>query len=85
MLHNVVIVKPGKADAIGETATNMGLEGPKMNYVPKSDDVLFHTKLVTPGTAETIYFVAPTTPGTYTIVCTYPGHYATMQLALVVQ
>ncbi|MDX2190336.1 MAG: plastocyanin/azurin family copper-binding protein [Bacteroidota bacterium] len=85
MLHNVVITKPGKADAIGETATNMGLEGPKMNYVPLSDDVLFHTKLVTPGSSESIYFVAPKTPGTYTIVCTYPGHYASMQCQLVVQ
>ena len=85
MLHNAVIVMPGQADAIGETATNMGLEGPKMHYVPKSDKVLFHTKLVSPGTSETIYFIAPLKPGNYTIVCTYPGHYATMQTTLVVQ
>ncbi len=84
MQHNVVIVKPGKADEIGETATNMGLEGPKLNYVPKSDDVLYHTKLVSPGTAETIFFEAPKTPGNYQLVCTYPGHYATMQSILVV-
>ena len=85
MLHNAVLVKPGTADAVGETATNMGLEGPKMNYVPKSDDVLFHTKLVTPGTSETIFFVAPKTPGKYTIVCTYPGHYASMQISVEIQ
>jgi azurin len=85
MLHNVVFVKPGTADAIGETATNMGLEGPKMNYVPKSDDVLFHTKLVTPGLAETIFFTAPKAPGKYTIVCTYPGHYASMQITVEIQ
>jgi len=84
MQHNVVIVKPGKADAVGEIATNMGLEGPKLYYVPKSDDVLFHTKLVSPGTSENIYFEAPKTPGNYQIVCTYPGHYATMQAILVV-
>lgn len=82
MQHNVVITKPGKADEIGETATNMGLEGPKMNYVPKSDNVLFHTKLVSPGTTETIYFEAPKNGGAYQIVCTYPGHYATMQSIL---
>lgn len=84
MQHNVVITKPGKADAVGETATNMGLEGPKLHYVPKSDDVLFHTKLVNPGSSEVIYFEAPSTPGTYQIVCTYPGHYATMQSVLIV-
>lgn len=85
MMHNVVIVKPGKGDEIGEAANNMGLEGPKIHYIPKSDNVLYHTKLVGPGSNETIYFVAPTTPGSYTIVCTYPGHYATMQALLVVQ
>lgn len=85
MQHNVVITKPGKADAVGETATNMGLEGPKMQYVPKTDDVLFHTVLVSPGTTASIYFEAPKTPGRYQIVCTYPGHYATMQAVFEVQ
>ncbi|MDX2196510.1 MAG: plastocyanin/azurin family copper-binding protein [Cytophagales bacterium] len=85
MLHNVVIVNPGKGDVIGEISNNMGLEGPKMHYVPASADVLYHTKLVGPGSNESIYFVAPATPGEYTIVCTYPGHYATMQALLIVE
>jgi azurin len=30
-------------------------------------------------TDVTIMFEAPRKPGAYTYVCTYPGHYATMQ------
>lgn len=84
MLHNIVLVKPGKADEVGNEAVNMGLEGPKIHYVPKSDNVIAHTKLVTPGTSETIYFECPKVPDNYVLVCTYPGHYASMQCALVV-
>ncbi|MCY7352124.1 MAG: hypothetical protein LH606_15915 [Cytophagaceae bacterium] len=79
MPHNFVIVKPGTANTVGETALKMGLKGMELNYVPNTANVIYHTKLIQPGAAETIYFVAPTQPGTYTYVCTYPGHYANMQ------
>jgi azurin len=50
-----------------------------MDYVPRSDDVLYHTALLEPQKSETIYFQAPATPGEYSYVCTFPGHYITMQ------
>ncbi|MEM1358926.1 MAG: plastocyanin/azurin family copper-binding protein, partial [Bacteroidota bacterium] len=74
MLHNLVVVKPGAANSIGEAALNLGLRGQKMGYVPNSDKVLYHTGLVQPGTSETIYLYAPDKPGTYQFVCTFPGH-----------
>jgi azurin/glucose/arabinose dehydrogenase len=79
MLHNLVVVRPGAAIRVGEQAMRLGLEGAKLDYVPRSDDVLAHTALLEPQRSEAIYFVAPTTPGEYPYVCTFPGHYLTMQ------
>ncbi len=79
MLHNLVIVKPKTVDKVGEAAIGMGLDGAEKAYVPALDEVLFHTGLMQPESQETIYFVAPSTPGDYTFVCTYPGHYTLMQ------
>jgi uncharacterized cupredoxin-like copper-binding protein len=79
MLHNLVVVKPGTAIKVGEEAMRMGLDGAKLEYVPRTEDVLYHTAMLEPQKSETIYFVAPTTPGEYTYVCTFPGHYLVMQ------
>ena len=79
MLHNLVITTPDTVDAVAMDAMRLGLKGHEMAYVPESDAVLFHTGLLEPETAETIYFTAPTEPGTYTFVCTFPGHATTMQ------
>ncbi|MCC6463144.1 MAG: auracyanin family protein [Saprospiraceae bacterium] len=78
MPHNLVIVKPGTADAVGAAAANLGLKGQEMNYVPKSADILFHTRLTPPGASDAIYFIAPP-PGDYTFVCTLPGHSQVMR------
>lgn len=79
MLHNLVIVMPNTAIEVGEEAIEMGLEGSQKNYIPDSEDVLFHTNILPPETSETIYFEAPAVPGDYTYVCTFPGHAYVMQ------
>jgi uncharacterized cupredoxin-like copper-binding protein len=79
MTHNVVIVAPGTGDEIGKLALNLGLKGSEMNYVPNSPKVLFHTALLQPESSESIYFVAPTKPGEYMFLCTYPGHASVMR------
>ncbi|GAB3641848.1 plastocyanin/azurin family copper-binding protein [Spirosoma arcticum] len=79
MLHNFVIVKPGMANPVGDLALRLNLNGPKMNYVPNTPNVLYHTNILQPETAESIYFVAPTEPGDYQFVCTFPGHSSLMQ------
>ena len=78
MLHNCVIVKPNTANAVGESAINLGLKGSEMQYVPKSANVLFHTNILQPETTETLYFNAPSEPGEYQFVCTFPGHHTLM-------
>ncbi|GAA4413640.1 hypothetical protein GCM10023187_42170 [Nibrella viscosa] len=79
MLHNCVIVKPATANKVGNDAMKLNLNGPKMQYVPNVSEVLYHTNLLQPETAEAIYFVAPTEPGEYQYVCTFPGHHTLMQ------
>lgn len=79
MTHNVVVVSPGAADDVAAQALKLGLKGSEMNYVPNSSKVLFHTALLQPETSESIYFVAPATPGEYSFVCTFPGHASVMR------
>ena len=53
--HNLVIVKPGTGDAVGLAATRMAAD-PELakngQYIPKTDAVLFHTKMVPPLPAK---------------------------------
>jgi hypothetical protein len=79
MMHNVVGVMPGTADEVADLAIKLGLKGSQMNYVPKSANVLFNTALLQPHSSESIYFIAPTKPGEYTFMCTYPGHGSVMR------
>ncbi|AEE52962.1 plastocyanin/azurin family copper-binding protein [Haliscomenobacter hydrossis] len=79
MQHNLVVTMPGMANKVGEKGMALGLKGPEMHYVPNLGDVIAHSKILEPGTTETIYFTAPTKPGDYQFVCTYPGHYLVMQ------
>lgn len=79
MLHNLVVVLPNTALEVGEEALSMGLEGSQKNYIPNSGKVLFYTNILSPETSETIYFEAPSVPGEYTYVCTFPGHFYVMQ------
>ncbi len=85
MLHNVLIVKPGTVDKVGQAAFEMGLEAEKFAYVPDLSEVLHHTWILQPNSTETIYFTAPQQAGKYTFVCTFPGHYTLMQGVLNVQ
>ncbi len=79
MPHNFLLVKPNAATRVGEMSLKLGVKGMAMNYVPNTPLVLAHTKLVQPGSSQTIYFQAPEEPGVYEYVCTYPGHYMTMR------
>lgn len=87
MLHNLVITskKSDAADIVGDMAAQLGLDGADLNYVPESDLVLVHTGIVQPETQEKIYFEVPRQVGEYTIVCTFPGHAASMRIKLIVK
>lgn len=74
MMHNLLIVAPGKIDEVAQMAIDLGLQGQEKGYVPQSDWVLYHTNLLPPHSSDVIYFVAPEEPGDYPFVCTFPGH-----------
>jgi len=40
---------------------------------------MYPTEVAKPGETVEVTFTAPEEPGAYTYLCTYPGHWATMQ------
>ena len=84
MPHNILLVKPGKADAIGEKAMALGAKGFEVGFVPESPDILWASKLVDHGKEQVIEFTAPTTPGAYPYICSFPGHHLIMRGTLIV-
>ena len=47
-------------------------------FVPDLPAVLQSTKLVREGETERLGFTAPSAPGEYIFVCTFPGHWVRM-------
>jgi putative membrane-bound dehydrogenase-like protein len=84
MPHNILLVKPGKADDVGLQAIALGASGFEVGFVPKSDDILWSIKLVDYGQEETISFTAPSVEGAYPYICSFPGHHMLMRGTLYV-
>lgn len=81
MPHNVVIVKPGTAEKVGEAADAMAKlkNGFEKNFIPDLPEVLFATPLVNAGTSFRLDFKAPEQPGNYPFICSFPGHWRVMK------
>jgi len=77
--HNFVLVQKDAADEVGEAAMALGAAGFELQFIPQSDKILAHTKMLDHGTEEKITFTAPTEPGNYPYVCTFPGHHLVMR------
>jgi azurin len=60
-------------------------DGAAKRYVPEGSDVLFFTDITDPGKSATIHFTAPTAPGEYPYICTFPGHWLLMNGVMVVE
>jgi azurin len=72
MGHNFVLLKDGTdLAAFSQSAINAP------DHIPANNPaVITHTKLLGPGESDTIEFTVPA--GTYTYICSFPGHYMTM-------
>lgn len=74
MGHNWVLVTPDVdlAAFAGDAAM-----AAKTDYVPAShkDKILATTKLLGPKESDTVIFNAPTKPGRYPFICSFPGHF----------
>jgi putative membrane-bound dehydrogenase-like protein len=86
MPHNFVVTQPGALEETGllaeETATQPGAL--ERNYVPRSRKILLASRLLQPRESQRLSFSAPSQPGVYPYVCTYPGHWRRMFGALYV-
>ena len=86
MPHNLVITAP---EALKEVA-QLGLQvGPNkgwknLPYVPESDKVIQATGMVPADQQTSLTFKAPSTPGEYPYVCTFPQHWYRMYGVMVV-
>ncbi|GHA37716.1 hypothetical protein GCM10007103_19000 [Salinimicrobium marinum] len=82
MGHNVVILKQGT------DVTDFGTRAASArdnDYIPAdSDEVIAHTEMIGGGESTTIEFEAPEA-GTYTFICSFPGHYVQMQGEFIVE
>ncbi|MGJ8694685.1 MAG: DUF7133 domain-containing protein [Verrucomicrobiaceae bacterium] len=86
MQHNFLLLKPGSAAEIGALADQMAAQPGAMenHFIPNSDKVLVHSKLLGPNSEEEIIFNVPEEPGDYPYICTFPGHWQVMQGVLTV-
>jgi len=85
MGHNVVIAPTASFQAVAQDGMKAGLEN---NYVPANDArVIANTKVIGGGESTSVTF-----PGSklkageaYTFFCSFPGHWAIMKGAVVVE
>lgn len=72
MGHNFILLKDG-TDLAGFAAEAVSAP----DHIPANNAaILAHTKLLGPGESDTIEFTVPA--GSYTYICSFPGHYMTM-------
>lgn len=77
MIHNVVVISSrSEVERVGLLA--QGTPG----NIPDDSAILFYTPMASPGTKAAVVFTMPE-PGEYPYICTYPGHFQSMQGVLV--
>lgn len=86
MPHNLVVTTPGSLKEVAQlglqVGPNNGWKG--LQYVPESDKVLFATQMVPSRQTARLTFTAPSEPGEYPYVCTFPQHWYRMYGVMVV-
>ncbi len=82
MGHNWVLLKQGTdVSQFGQAAAKAEAN----EYIPTdTDKVIVHTAMLGGGESDTIEFQAPE-PGTYTFICSFPGHYSLMRGEFIVE
>ena len=74
MAHNVVVMKMG-TDAMKFVMA--GISSKDTDYIPPAmkNSVIAKTDLAGPGETVKVTFTAPSEPGKYPFLCTFPGHF----------
>lgn len=85
MGHNWVLLKKD-VDVVAFDKVAIGAQATDYIPVALQDQILAHTKLLGPKQTDEISFTAPTEPGEYPFLCSFPAHYvAGMRGVLVVK
>jgi putative heme-binding domain-containing protein len=85
MPHNLVITVPEALKEVAQLGLAAGPAGHQgKQYVPDSDKVLHATNMVQPHQQARLTFEAPSEPGEYPYVCTFPRHWMRMYGVMVV-
>jgi azurin len=85
--HNWALIKPGTLARVGDLVNKIIAEPDAVarQYIPRTDDVLAYTDVVGPQDQFSIRFHAPSTPGRYPYLCTFPGHWMVMNGEMIVK
>lgn len=86
MQHNVIVLNEPPEQSIFKEVGQAGVQaGANNEYVPDHSAVLAATDVSKPGETVSVTFTTPSETGKYGYVCTYPGHWATMQGTMIVE
>ena len=85
--HNLLVCMPGSLRSIGRASEALGTtaEAKARDWVPDSRKVLHVMPMVMQGEVGEVRFIAPTRPGRYPFICTYPGHWRMMNGVMTVR
>jgi len=73
MPHNLVVTAPGAFQEVAVAGSELA-----PTYIPQTPKMLHSLPLVQPDESATLSFTAPTQPGEYDYVCTFPAHWPRM-------
>jgi azurin len=85
MAHNWVLLQPCSEADFNAFGTAAAMAAPTHIPAGTAAKIIAQTKLLGPGESDSIDFKAPSAPGEYPFLCTFPGHFALMKGKLVVK
>lgn len=84
MNHNVVVLK--NEEGVKETVGQAAMMAKENDFIPPEHEnlIIAHTPMSAPGETVEVTFTVPPA-GEYPFICTYPGHWNSMQGTLIAQ
>lgn len=79
MQHNVVVLNSMEEEAVNRVGQAALAAGEAAGYIPTDEAIIAYTPMSKPGETVEVTFTAPSEPGDYKYLCTFPGHYILMQ------
>lgn len=80
MLHNLLVLAPDQLEKVGIAAEQMAkeMDAAERDYTPDVEGILGKIPMVNPGESFKLIVQMPNKTGNYPYVCTFPGHWQTM-------